>query len=454
MNRGGILRRLLLSHIGVALSSLLTIMLLVNAVVTISFRFYIEDQREADAEYWAAQLATYYDNSNKWTTADLMDISHQAMMQHYHVRIYDTKQTLLWDTRTMNMPIEPEDSLTGNSQPIGGDSAISKEISKEGRVFGILQLTNMDNFYQQQDQRFLQMFNRLSWAALAVVLLGVYFFSRYVAKGISNPLIQIKQIAVRMRKGDLTQRVKSSGVRTEIEEVGLALNHLADGLVQQDKLRKNLTADIAHEWRTPLATIQSHIEAFQDGVWDVTPEKLEICHQQVIRLVQLIHDLEKLTDAENPMIQLKKDNICLNRILRDSINATVGQFPDSTISLRFHEDHEVYMIGDADRLVQVFVNLLNNAYKYTAEGCIDIVLAENQTQITVSIKDTGVGIEPGELPYIFERFYRGDKSRNRKTGGAGIGLAVVKAIVETHGGSVTVNSRPWQGTEFAVRFPK
>jgi len=112
------------------------------------------------------------------------------------------------------------------------------------------------------------------------------------------------------------------------------------------------------------------------------------------------------------------------------------------------------MIGDYERLVQVFINILNNAYKYTNEGSIDIVVTEERSQIIVSIKDTGTGIALDEQPFIFERFYRGEKSRNRKTGGAGIGLTVVKAIVEAHGGKVAVQSTLHQGSEFIVRFPK
>jgi signal transduction histidine kinase len=257
-----------------------------------------------------------------------------------------------------------------------------------------------------------------------------------------------------MKEGNLSSRVVLAHRQTEIEEVGLALNHLADALEQQDQLRKNLTADIAHELRTPLATIQSHIEAFQDGVWEATPDKLEVCHGQVIRLVKLIHDLENLSAVENPMLKLKQEPVRLLEVIRESEKTVKAQFSEKPIDLIIQEETPVVITGDAGRLIQVFVNLLNNAYKFTGEGSIYVRIFEAADQVNVTVSDTGSGIASDELPHIFERFYRGDKSRNRKTGGAGIGLAIVKAIVEAHGGSIHVESKINQGTRFTLHFPK
>lgn len=454
MNRGGIRKKLLLSHIGVALGSLLTIILLVNLVMTYSFGKYIENLQQAEAAALLEDLEASYDPANNWTSDTLMGISHQAVQRNYIIRIYDNQQNLVLDTSQMSLSMHSTGADGGTLQVIGKTNVIKNTIMKDGYQIGTLEMQGTDGPLQLQNQRFLRMFNFLLWAALILVLVGAYLFSGFIATGISRPLVRIKQIAAQMREGDLSQRVVLAGHSTEIAEVGLALNHLADALQQQEKLRKNLTADVAHELRTPLATIQSHIEAFQDGVWEATPDKLQICHGQVIRLVQLINDLEKLTALENPMLQLRKEKVCLNEVIHDSINAVSGQFNDKHISLEVHETNKVYMTGDYARLVQVFVNLLNNACKYTNEGSIFVGIFNEQSEIKVTIRDTGVGIAPDELPFIFERFYRGEKSRNRKTGGAGIGLAVVKAIVEAHGGKVTVQSTINQGSEFIVRFPE
>ncbi|MCL6604627.1 MAG: HAMP domain-containing histidine kinase [Paenibacillus sp.] len=449
MNKGGLRKRLLLSHMSVALCSLLFIMLLVNLVMTLSFGKYVENQQKAEAGFLLEDLKTSYTAAGTWPTDILMSISHQAMQRNYNVNIFDAEGNEIWGTGHMGMGME------GVSTPrMETKSATSYAIIKDGQRIGTLKMQGNGGAETLLNRNFLQMFNRLSWGALVLVLAGAYLFSRFIANGLSRPLVEIKKIAGRMREGDLGERVILSRSQTEIEEVGLALNYLADTLQQQEKLRKNLTADVAHELRTPLAAIQSHIEAFQDGIWEATPDKLQVCHNQVMRLVQLVSDLEKLSAAENPMIQLRRESLCLNEVIQDSILAVTGRQDNQSISLVFHEQEKLYMVGDYDRLLQVFVNLLNNAYKYTLEGRIDVGISEDSSGILVTITDTGTGINRDELPFIFERFYRGEKSRNRKTGGAGIGLAIVKAIVEAHGGTVTVHSDINEGSEFKVYFPK
>ncbi|WCF10921.1 HAMP domain-containing histidine kinase [Paenibacillus thiaminolyticus] len=454
MNKGGLRKRLLLSHIGVALTSLLTITLLVYLVMTFAFGQYMKNQQQAEADMLITDLeASYNVEAGGWTMGSFMQISHQAMHRNYKIKIYDATNRLIWDTSSMGMMMHTSSGSmeAGYSEH---DNIFSRDMMKNGQKIGMIEIQGIESAFASQNQEFLRLFNSLLWGALLVVIVGVSFFSVFMANSLSRPLMRIKQIATRMRTGDLSTRVALANPTTEIDEVGLALNHLADALEQQDKLRKNLTADIAHELRTPLATIQSHIEAFQDGVWQATPDKLEVCHEQVIRLVKLIHDLEKLTAAENPMLQLQKNKVCLNEVIQDSVKTVTGQFDNKNISMDIEQDHDVFLSGDYGRLVQVFVNLLNNAYKYTNEGSIHLVISEEPPYAKVTITDTGTGIDPAELPFIFERFYRGEKSRSRKTGGAGIGLAIVKAIVEAHGGSIEVASAVGQGSKFTIRLPK
>lgn len=285
---------------------------------------------------------------------------------------------------------------------------------------------------QSLDQQFLRMFNTLLWAAMILVIVGTYLFSRYMAKSISRPLLEIKDIASKMREGDLSSRVEVLNQNTEIDDVGRTLNHLADGLEKQDQLRKSLTADVAHELRTPLTTIQSHLEAFQDGIWEPTPDKLQVCHDQVLRLVRLISDLENLAAVENPMVQLMTEVVSLNEIVSESLNTVCSQFGQERLSADLISKSDVWITGDRSRLLQVFVNLISNAFKYTSSGSVHIEVLKENAEGVIIVSDTGMGISKDELPFIFERFYRGEKSRNRKTGGAGIGLAVVKAIVDAH----------------------
>lgn len=445
-NRGSLSSRLLVSHVGVALAALLSIILLVNLVMNFSFNQYQKNQQKAEVRQIVDDLVAAYDESTSgWDSGVWMLISHQAVVGHYIVRVYDKDHLLVWDTSQMGMHSQ---GTSKKSLPI-----IRENIVRNQQQLGTLELQPLNESSQSLNQQFLRMFNTLLGAALAIVMIGTYGFSRYTAKSISQPLVRIKDAASRIREGDLGSRVEVSHQSTEIEEVGLALNHLAEGLEKQDQLRKKLTADVAHELRTPLTTIQSHLEAFQDGIWEPTPDKLEVCHDQVLRLVQLIHDLENLAAVENPMMQLKKETVSLNEIVRQSINTVSGSFIQNELTVDIVSDIEVWITGDRSRLVQVFDNLLSNAYKYTPSGNIHIEVAKDSSEGIVTISDTGLGIPETELPYIFERFYRGDKSRNRKTGGAGIGLAVVKAIVDAHSGSIQVQSEVNKGTTVVVRLP-
>ncbi|MBP1907108.1 signal transduction histidine kinase [Paenibacillus turicensis] len=417
-----------------------------------SFGRYTQTQQQAEVDTIVEDLVGSYDEiAGGWFEVSFMSISHQAMLRNYIVRIYDVGGNLIWDTKSMGRMMHAS-KLTEKGTI--NTKVITRDITKNNVKIGRIEIEGLAGNFETQNRQFLNLFNTLLWVAFILAIAGVTIYSVLMANSLSRPLLRIKQIATQMKEGDLSSRVVLANRHTEIEEVGLALNHLADELEQQDQLRKNLTADIAHELRTPLATIQSHIEAFQDGVWEATPDKLEVCHGQVIRLVKLIHDLENLSAVENPMLKLKQEPVRLLEVIRDSEETVKAQFSEKPIDLNIQEETPVVIIGDAGRLVQVFVNLLNNAYKYTGEGSIHVRIFEVADHANVTISDTGTGIVPDELPHIFERFYRGDKSRNRRTGGAGIGLAIVKAIVEAHGGSIYVESKINQGTRFTLHFPK
>ncbi|MCH1640732.1 HAMP domain-containing histidine kinase [Paenibacillus timonensis] len=455
MNSGGLRKRLLISHLGVSLGSLLLIMVIVYVVMSFSFGRYTQNQQQTEADTIAMELESSYDQSSDgWSNVSLMSVSHQAMLRSYSIRIYDSDGHLIWDTKSMGRMMQSSMGTEVDLSLQNHTKVIKRDITIDHVKKGWIEIEGLSNRFETQNRQFLVHFNALIWGAFILAIAGVTFYSIYMSKSLSRPLLRIKQIANQMKEGDLSSRVASGHHQTEIEEVGRALNHLADALEQEDRLRKNITADIAHELRTPLATIQSHIEAFQDGVWEATPDKLEICHGQVVRLVKLVQDLESLSAVENPMLKLKQEPVRLVDVIRESEKTVKAQFKEKPIDLIIQEEIPTVITGDAGRLIQVFVNLLNNAYKYTSEGSIDIRIIETADHVNVSISDTGTGIASDELPHIFERFYRGDKSRNRRTGGAGIGLAIVKAIVEAHGGSIDVESKINQGTRFTLHFPK
>ena len=191
-----------------------------------------------------------------------------------------------------------------------------------------------------------------------------------------------------------------------------------------------------------------------DGVWELDVARLTSCHEETIRISKLVSDLENLARFEADNLILKKEEFDLVRLV-----SKIEKSFESDISRRnIHVTQDISarrLTADEDKIEQILVNLISNALKYTPEGgSIAIRTVETPTAIVISIKDSGIGISSEDLPYIFERFYRADKSRSRATGGSGIGLAIVKFLVEAHGGIVTVESKPGEGSEFTVTIPK
>jgi two-component system, OmpR family, sensor histidine kinase BaeS len=219
-------------------------------------------------------------------------------------------------------------------------------------------------------------------------------------------------------------------------------------------LRKRLTADVAHELRTPLATLQSHMEAMIDGIWEPDTERLESCHEEILRIGRMVGDLEKLARFESENLVLNREPFDMAELVKRIIINFESDFRNKRVKIDFHGTEQIVTL-DKDKISQVVVNLVSNALKYTCEGGdVKVGIRDIGDMIRLTVQDTGIGISEEDLPCIFERFYRADKSRNRLGGGSGIGLAITKAIVEAHTGTIKVTSRLGEGTEFVLELPK
>jgi signal transduction histidine kinase len=246
---------------------------------------------------------------------------------------------------------------------------------------------------------------------------------------------------------------------------------MAETLEKQDRLRKQLTADVAHELRTPLTALGMYLENMIEGVWKPTPERMQNCYGEIARLSHLVADLEKLEQAEYGNLNLNKEEVDLTRLVRMAIGNFEGVITAKALNVMIESASEanpseaehtegkppcpVLAYVDGERISGVVTNLLSNAIKYTPEGGeIRLSVLETEETAILVVEDNGPGISEDEIPYIFERFYRADKSRNRSTGGAGIGLAIVQSVVLAHGGSVKAENRKEGGSRFTVALPR
>ena len=291
-------------------------------------------------------------------------------------------------------------------------------------------------------------------AAIAAILACVigYFVSRSVA----HPIQRITSTAKQIRNGDLTARSGVTGA-DEVGQLGETFDDMAGTIERDLKLEHRLTGDVAHELRTPLMAMQATVEAMQDGVLPADDEHLEVVAGEVRRLSRLIDAMLKLSRLENGTTELKVERTDLVYLVKSLVSSQHQLFHERGLHLRFVDEtphHELYADVDPDLLREAIVNLMSNALRYTnADGWVKVSLRQDRSDFLVGVQDTGIGIAKEDIPQTFARFWRSDVSRERVSGGLGVGLAITKEIVDRHNGTILVESELGRGTTFTLRIP-
>ena len=292
-------------------------------------------------------------------------------------------------------------------------------------------------------------------ALLAALAIGFFLF-----RAITRPIDQLTRAAHQLAQGDLGARavVDDHASRLgsdEISELGVAFNAMASNLQQSEQARRDMTADIAHELRTPLAVMRGNLEAMLDGVYPFDAEHLTPVLNQVNLLTRLVEDLRTLALAEAGQLPLAKRLVDLTALLQSVLTSFEAQAAAQQVTLRAELAPDLPAVElDPDRMQQTIGILISNALRYTPpQGSITVKAKTDRASVTIRIADTGSGITPEDLPHVFDRFYRADKSRARESGGSGLGLAIAKSLVEAHGGSITVQSEANTGSCFSVTLP-
>ncbi|HJZ49672.1 MAG TPA: ATP-binding protein, partial [Roseiflexaceae bacterium] len=296
------------------------------------------------------------------------------------------------------------------------------------------------------------------------------------AQRLSRPLRDVTRAAQQLAGGQLDVQVRRAPIR-EVDELTQAFNAMARSLAQADKQRRQMTADIAHELRTPLTIIKGRLEGLQDGVYSPTPEEVDRLLGETALLERLIEDLRLLALAEAGQLPLYRESLDPLELLESTRAAFAGQAEAQGVALEVQAAGDLPPIdADPQRMAQVLANLVANALRYTPEGGKITLCAAQEAQdqkpktkdegsalrplvlgpwsfVTLKVSDTGQGISAEDLPHVFDRFYRADRSRARGSGGAGLGLAITRQIVVAHGGSVWAESEPGHGTTISIALP-
>lgn len=330
----------------------------------------------------------------------------------------------------------------------------SRDIIARGERVGQVFFTVLP-FDKSPESNFLNNFNKIMYYAVAVMLIIAAMIAIFMAYRISTPVLNAARRAQQISMGKYTVEGQNASDITELQTLIESVDRLGRGLEEQEELRKRLMSDIAHELRNPVAVIKSHLEAIEDGVWEPTPGRIRLTVSEVDRLSQLIREVEKLTSIEGAAHSLSVEETDASSVVEKASLVFDPLYKNKGVELKRDIEPGVMMQLDGAKMRQVVENLLSNALRYTdAGGSVTVALTGGEKEMTVSVADTGIGIAAKDLPYIFERFYRTDVSRARTSGGIGIGLAIVKAIVEAHGGTIEVESEPGKGTRFTVKIPK
>ena len=274
-----------------------------------------------------------------------------------------------------------------------------------------------------------------------------------LAGKISVPVKAATRAAKDIAQGNYNNRINTDICTMELSELGNAVNHMAESLDNQEMLRRRLTSDVAHELRTPVANVSSNIEAIIEGALEPTNERLSSCYNELERITGIITELEKLRQIEGENMILHIGHVDIYELAKEVKLIFENEMSKKNIRCDIIGEH-IDVCIDKDKMSHVLNNLISNAVKYTDNyGNIQITFIQENENVVITVKDNGCGIDDNDIQYIFERFYRTDKSRNRSTGGAGIGLTITRAIVQLHGGTIHVESKKGVGSLFKVTIP-
>ncbi len=454
--------KLTLSYLLIVVTVVGLISLIANTYFKMQFEDYVIKRQENQTNEIINLIKQQYQTDKAFDISYLERVGMNALEKGMIIDISDADNKLIWSASHHNgglceamMYNMQKNMYSYHANWNGKYEEKSYTLTFNNQKIGTLTTGYMGPYYFNNEELiFIKAFNKLFIIIGAISLLLAFVLGIAMSLRISKPLNKIAHKALLLSEGNYQERLDDTSNTKEIEMLIQTINKLSVALENKEKLRKQLTQDVAHELRTPLTSVQGHMEAMIDGIWEMDTKRLSSCYDEIIRIQKLIGNIENLSGIENENVLLNKEAFDLSQLVSRLLDNYEKEFLAKKIHVSYVPS-KTLIYADQDKMSQVLNNILSNAVKYSREGgMIEIRAASRHKATEIHVRDTGIGISEADLPLIFERFYRADKSRNSKTGGMGVGLTITKAIVEAHGGSIAVRSKVNEGTEFVVVIPR
>jgi signal transduction histidine kinase len=432
-----------------------------NIIIDIKFDEYLENQHEDNMVRIKTLIEDYYygDENNFESLSEKLDDIARVQKLYIQIKskegegLYTSGRNFLNDKK--NYKINLRKLIVSHKVSLGEYRQKSYDITIGNDDIVQLYIGYIGIYNNTEEDLIFKSAMNFSLILSGTIVLGIaIIFSFLISKRVSKPIVSITNTANEIQKGNYSIRSNVYTSTKEFYDLAKSINYLAENLHKQESLRKRLTSDLVHEIKTPLTILNNYIDAFIDGIWEVNNEKLYSCQEEVLRLSKMADNLKNVYMLEESKLNLNKSQFDISEFIRKIIDTFKPIYMKKKIKISYFGEQIVFVFMDEDKIKQIIYNLLSNAYRYTDNnGQVTISLEKHKENIVIKVKDNGIGITEEDLEYIFERFYRSDLSRTRETGGAGIGLTIVKTLTEAHNGSISVKSQLGKGSEFILNIP-
>ncbi len=466
----------------------MVVIVVVNAAIlygTLNWRF---DQQfetyKADAENQRRDQLTelvidLYKQEKNWDRGQLQLLYSSGLAEGFRVTLWDQAGELIWlnDRTTANQGHMGIMRGRGNGWGNGWTTSIqvdARTLIWNGENIGRMEIGYVPaGMLTESDIAFRANVLRSIVLSVAISILVVVGISVVSSKRVTDPLKKMRLAATALHKGQLDVDIPTGQGTKELHELGETLRYLQESLVEQKALRKAISTNLSHEIRTPLTIMRSHLEAIHDGVWELDADRMGLLQSELDRIHHLAEKIKEVEDLESDTWTVKREEVHVGDFLQDCYKQCLPRFQAAGQVLNVDLGHDLDLVQsfDPSQIKRVLINVLENALRYSSSGMETILSArvtgleendlaikgsndhELKGQLTIQVADQGMGIDPVDLPHIFERHYRSVSAKGKFAGGDGVGLTIVKTIVEAHGGSLEVKSQLGEGTQIFIRLP-